>query len=142
MAPSVHASSRVERAAGAPQVLIVDDDREMRGYLRRCLRPLGPRLGRIHEAGDGLEALEVALREGVGLVITDVVMPRLDGLALTRQIANRAPQAGDRPIVLLVSGQINPDQARMAGAVGLVPKPFDGRTLRNQVLSILDRRTA
>ena len=140
MNPSVHARSRVERAAGAPQVLIVDDDRDMRGYLRRCLHPLGPRLGRIHEAGDGLEALEIALREGVGLVITDVVMPRLDGLALTRRLGDG--RAETRPPVLLVSGQITPEQARTAGATGLLEKPFDGRTLRRRVTGILDRRTA
>lgn len=128
-----------ERDDTGLQVLVVDDEADMRGYLCRCLAPLASRIGPIFEAGDGVEALHVTACEDIDLVITDVVMPRLDGLALSRRLESRRRQAGKGPIVLLVSEQIDADEARSVGAAGVLAKPFDGRTLRHLVTRLLEK---
>lgn len=58
----------------------------MRPYLRSCLRSPGVEVGRVLEAADGLEALRLARAGGVNLVISDIVVPGLDGRALCRAI--------------------------------------------------------
>ena len=65
-----------------PTVLIADDDLDMRLYLRSCLESLGPRIARVIEAADGLTALRFARSGVVDVLISDVVMPGLDGRAL------------------------------------------------------------
>src|SRR5438045_5307845 len=63
-------------------VLVVDDSAAIRKILQRVLRQTGMAIGEIHEAGDGLEALEAMARHPVSLVLSDINMPRMDGLQL------------------------------------------------------------
>jgi len=115
-----------------PGILVVDDDPDMRVYLRRCLRPLTER---VIEAADGAEALALLDEAGPGafdLVIADVMMPRMDGLALRRSLS--ADSASDRPPVLLVTGEpTGPDDEP------ILRKPFNGATLRERVAGLLGR---
>jgi CheY-like chemotaxis protein len=107
-------------------ILIVDDDPDMRLYLRGCLRGLGEAAGPVIDAADGVEALRRVQADGVGLVISDVVLPRIDGLELRRAI--RADAVHARLPVLLISGELEaallsgPDDAFLA-------KPFNAREL-------------
>lgn len=92
--------SSPDRAAGAdpaaPVLLVVDDNPGMRAYLAECLEGLG----RVVVAKDGLEALELLARWPVGLVVSDVMMPRMDGEELLRRIRQH-PDWSDLPVVLL-----------------------------------------
>jgi CheY-like chemotaxis protein len=106
-------------------VLIVDDDADMRLYLRTCLRGMGPRIGRVLEAADGLEALAVIQTGAVDLVICDVVMPRLGGFGLSLAIRDD-PQLRDLR-VLLVSGE--EFSAASVAPDGFLPKPFNASQL-------------
>lgn len=106
-------------------VLIVDDDTDMRLYLRSCLRGMGPRVGRVLEAADGLEALAVVQTGFVDLVICDVVMPRLGGYGLSRAIRDDPQLRGLR--VLLVSGEAI--GAASVAPDGFLPKPFNAGQL-------------
>jgi two-component system, chemotaxis family, chemotaxis protein CheY len=121
--------------ATAPTILIVDDDPDMRLYLRGCLRGLGGAAGLVIDAADGVDALRRVRSEDVGLVITDVVLPLMDGLALHQAI--RADPAHSRLPVLLVSGQSGaalphgPDDAFLA-------KPFNARELLGAVRSLMN----
>lgn len=110
--------------------LIVDDDPDMRFYLRTCLQGMG--VQHVLEAADGEEALALA-RSGVDLVISDVVIPRLDGSALCRAIKDD-PATRDVP-VLLISGE-DGTPAPEAGADGFLRKPFNARQLREAVESL------
>ncbi len=116
----------------APTILVVDDDPDMRLYLRGCLRGLlegvadGEGAGQVFEATDGEEALKVVRTKRVDLVISDVVLSVLDGRALRQAIRND-PALRHLP-VLLISGQ---QQAGFqAGPLdGWLPKPFNARQL-------------
>jgi CheY-like chemotaxis protein len=107
-------------------VLVVDDDAEVRGYLRTCLKPL---TRHILEASDGEEALRLArTTPDLALVIADVIMPRMDGLAL-RDALHADPRLAQVP-VLLITGD-----AMLGGEV--LKKPFNARTLRASIQALL-----
>ena len=113
--------------ASEPLVLIVDDDAGIRSYLRRCL---GPITHRVYEAADGVEALAVARAESVDLIVTDVVMPRMDGFEF-HAVLRADPTFAAIP-VLFVSGELTsvPEGT-------LLQKPFNARTLRAAVHAVL-----
>jgi CheY-like chemotaxis protein len=107
-------------------ILIVDDDPDMRLYLRGCLRGLGEAAGCVIDAADGVEALRRVGAGGVGLVISDVVLPRLDGLGL-RQAIREGPAHAHLP-VLLISGE--PEAAPLSGPDdAFLAKPFNAGEL-------------
>jgi CheY-like chemotaxis protein len=107
-------------------VLVVDDDPDMRLYLRTCLKSPRLKVERVLEAGDGLEALELARSAGVDLVISDIVVPGLDGRALCRAI--RATPELDRVSILLISGE-DGRPGSDPGADGFLGKPFNSQQL-------------
>jgi CheY-like chemotaxis protein len=100
-------------------ILVVDDDPGVRFALTEVLRDRGHR---VIAASSGLEAL--GMLDGVDVVVTDLVMPGIDGLELVSRIAARAPALP----VLLVTAQGSEQMVRIAerrGACGCVRKPFD-----------------
>jgi CheY-like chemotaxis protein len=114
-----------EQPSAEPKtVLLVDDDEDMRLYLRSCLRSTSAPFDRVIEAADGLEALRLLRSEPIELVITDVGLPGLDGRRLTRAIRDDARLS--RVSVLLISGE-----AAIAdgSADGFLSKPFNSRQL-------------
>jgi CheY-like chemotaxis protein len=119
-----------EGSSSVPRtVLLVDDDTDMRLYLRTCLRALTSPFERVIEAGDGLEALRLVRSGGVDLVISDVGLPGLDGRRLSRAIRDDA--ALQHVAVLLISG----DGAVVDGAAdGFLAKPFN----TSQLIAALD----
>ena len=111
-------------------VLIVDDDPDMRLYLRSCLRTLASRFQQVIDAADGLEALRLVRSAGVSLVISDVALPGVDGRRLTRAIRDDA--ALSHVTVLLISGETVLGDS---SADGFLSKPFN----THQLLAALDR---
>ena len=79
-----------------PCVLLVEDDRSLRRYLEVVLRQEGYQ---VFTAADGLEAMRISLRSAVDVVVTDAIMPHLNGYELCRFLRN-TPQfaAADRPL--------------------------------------------
>ncbi|MCB0045929.1 MAG: response regulator [Caldilineaceae bacterium] len=115
----------------APYLLIVDDSRANRELLRLYLEQSACVL---REAKDGREALESVMAQLPALIITDVSMPNLDGIAMTTRLRERY-SARKLPIVLMSSehgGELLA-QARAAGANGFLPKPVSRRQLRTVV---------
>ena len=105
-------------------VLLVDDDEDMRIYLRSCLRSLTSPFDRVIEAADGLEALRLIRSESIDLVISDVGLPGLDGRRLIRAIRDDARLG--HVLVLLISGEVALAEAT---ADGFLLKPFNSRQL-------------
>lgn len=121
-------------------VLIVDDSRSQRGVLRHLLQV--QRLN-VTEAGDGEEALQImAATKDISLVITDYQMPRMDGLALVRELRNT--YGPNELAVIGVSGvNSGPLTAQFLkhGANDFLTKPFEVEEFYwrvNQTLEMLD----
>ncbi len=94
-------------------VLVVDDDRHIVGVLAEVLESEGYA---VRKAYDGMDALQEAAIAPPDLVLSDVAMPRLNGIALAQRLRERGV-----PVVLLSAAVADP---RLAG-VPFVPKPFD-----------------
>jgi DNA-binding response OmpR family regulator len=109
-----------------PHILIADDNLDMREYIARLLSPHF----RVTEVADGLEALAVANRAQPDLVLSDVMMPRLDGFGLLREM--RADAALRNVPFILLSARAG-EEARVggldAGADDYLTKPFHAREL-------------
>jgi CheY-like chemotaxis protein len=105
---------------GVFHVLVADDSQEMRDLLFDALQSIDCMVTCV---GDGLEALARLEIEPYDLLITDYCMPRLNGLALLRQV-----QARTIPLpAILITGQASSDvieQAEQAGAIWVIPKPI------------------
>lgn len=100
-----------------PRVLVVDDERQIVEFLAALLEDEG---FEVQRAYDGEEAWERANREHPDLVISDVSMPRLDGMALLNRI--RAARAlHDTPVILMSAAE----RTVPRNGAGFVAKPFD-----------------
>ncbi len=118
-----HAGSRPETpdGSGRPLILVVEDNAAMRSRVARLLG----RLGQVTTAPDGRAALEVLRSGRVDLVVSDVMMPRLDGLGLLQAIRGDE-DLRSTPVVLLSAraGSEAAAGAIEAGADDYVVKPF------------------
>ncbi|RBY82820.1 histidine kinase [Blastococcus sp. TF02A-26] len=125
-------------APGEPRtaVLVVDDNADMRAYLTRLLSPHHD----VRTAGDGEEALREIARSHPDLVLTDVMMPVLDGFELLRALRGD-PATRDLPVVMLTAraGQEAAVEGLDAGADDYLPKPFESAELVARVRAVLDR---
>ena len=124
-------------AENRPLVLVAEDHDELRGLLRRMLAPHY----RVVEASDGAEALVLTEANRPDLVLSDVMMPRLDGVGLVEALRTREATA-DIPIILL-SARANGTTVRRgleAGADGYVNKPYDAPTLLARIHRAIKRR--
>jgi two-component system chemotaxis response regulator CheY len=119
----------------AYNVLICDDSVAMRQMMKMILTAYD--YG-INEANDGLEALELAKKYQFDLIITDVNMPKMDGLSLVRQLRT-LPDYQFTPILLATTepdGKIK-KAAKTAGATGWIIKPFEPDRLVAAVKKVL-----
>ncbi len=127
--------------ANAPLILLVDDSKFIRNGAKQALLRGGYR---VLEAGDGAEAFDMLMKSlkkpGAGtiaMIVSDVEMPRMDGLSFTRKVREH-PEVSDMPIVLhtSLSGRANQEAGLAVGANGYVIKN-DVRTLLELVKEII-----
>ena len=119
------------------RILVVDDDKAVRESLRRSLAFNGYQ---VDLAVDGKDALEAVQQRRPDAMILDVMMPRLDGLAVCR----RMREAGDElPILVLTARDAVSDRVAGldAGADDYLPKPFALEELLARLRALLRRRT-
>lgn len=118
-------------------VLVADDSPDIRQYLRQSLAGRF----RIAEAVDGVEALEMLPSLMPDLVVSDVMMPRLDGIALCRAIKAN-PETEFVPVILLTA-RASPE-SRVGGLEGgaddYLVKPFNLRELTARIDNLIDQR--
>jgi two-component system, chemotaxis family, chemotaxis protein CheY len=117
-------------------ILVVDDTRSMRKMVTAVLQNAGYS---VQEAGDGIEALELARERVFDLVVTDQNMPRMDGVSLIRELRSLA--AYDPVALLVLSTEVNPElkqQGREAGATGWMAKPFDPQQMLEIVRAFIE----
>jgi two-component system, NarL family, response regulator DegU len=102
-----------------PRLLLVDDHKLLRQGLRRAVEDAG--FDVVGEAGDGEEAVRLAIELRPDLVLMDVTMPVLDGIEATRRLRHSAPEA--RVVILTMHGEEETvTQALRAGAVAYLLK--------------------
>ena len=124
-------------ATPAPVVLVADDDSDILSLVALGLGRAGYD---VVTASDGEAALALALELGPDLAVLDVMMPKLTGLEVTREI--RAAAATSRiPVILLTARVQDSDVARgyEAGADDYLKKPFSPQELRSRVEAVLSR---
>lgn len=116
--------------------LVVDDSPVGRKILRRVLAMVGIEASSVQEAEDGVAALELLRAQTIDVVLTDIHMPRMDGIELVRQM--RADGRLARTAVIVVSSDRNDarqQELKMLGACAYVVKPLRPEMLRDAVLA-------
>jgi chemosensory pili system protein ChpA (sensor histidine kinase/response regulator) len=121
-----------------PCVLLVEDDRSVRRYLEVTLQRSGYR---VVTAGDGLEAMKIALSTEVDVVVTDAIMPHLSGQELARFLRSNA-KVSSLPIILL-TGQGNKEAAGAAENLidAFLYKPVNAKELTNCLAGLLGQHS-
>ncbi|MEO8594809.1 MAG: response regulator [Candidatus Solibacter sp.] len=120
-------------------VLVVDDSAAIRKILTRVLRQTGMAIATIHEAGDGQEALALMAQHKVDLVLSDINMPKMDGLQLLASL-KASPQWNRIPVVMITTegGETKVAEAVRLGAAGYVRKPFTADQIKEKLVGILE----
>jgi DNA-binding NarL/FixJ family response regulator len=135
--PGVALEAVVETLPQKVRVLIADDHRMFAEALEAILAT-DRRLEIAGQAGDGAEAVRVALKTRPDVILMDIAMPIMDGLQATKQIRNHWPGA----CVLMLTGshsRSDVDRAREAGAAGYVTKERIAAELIDAILEIATR---
>ena len=129
------------------KIIVIDDEEDIRNVLQQVLERAGYD---VLVAESGREGLELLQKEGADLVITDVIMPGMDGVSLTREIREKFRDT--RILVISGGGNVAPkdyepgaisttaflSSAKNAGADRTMTKPFDRKELMNIILELLD----
>nr|WP_239520574.1 ATP-binding protein [Blastococcus saxobsidens] len=126
----------VAGGAGGAAVLVVDDNADMRAYLTRLLAPHYS----VRTTANGEEALAAVATRPPDLVLTDVMMPRVDGFELLRALRTD-PATRPIPVIMLTAraGQEASVEGLEAGADDYLAKPFRAAELLARVRVVLDR---
>lgn len=119
------------------RVLIVDDVADLRMMVRIALEVDG-RFRIVGEAGDGIEAVELANRLKPDVVVLDISMPHMDGLEAIPEIHRRSPES--RILVLSGFDERVGKRAVAAGADDYLPKSTHIESLATKLLSVLRMR--
>jgi CheY-like chemotaxis protein len=120
-------------------ILYVEDDLHVRTTAKLVLEVLGNI--EVRDCSSGREALNAARDFQPDLIVLDVLMPELDGIA-TLAMLRRMPHLAAVPALFLTSLNAPEDMARYleAGAIGVIPKPVMPLRLTGQLLSLWDGR--
>jgi signal transduction histidine kinase len=133
--PEPLADRRFASTFGA-RVLLADDNRDMRAYVAGLFSPNY----RVEAVSDGEALIEAARRERPDVIVSDVMMPRLDGFGLI-QALRRDENLRDLPVILLSAraGEEARIEGLDAGADDYLVKPFSARELLARVGALLER---
>jgi signal transduction histidine kinase len=131
------AADRRFAATFGARIVLADDNADMRTYLRDLLAPYYL----VEAVADGVQALAAARRSPPELIVSDVMMPRLDGFGLIEAVRSD-PALGGVPVVLLSAraGEDARIEGLDAGADDYMVKPFSARELLARVGAIIELR--
>ena len=124
--------------AVAVKVLVVDDQNSVRQMTRMTLEEIG--FKHIHEAENGVKAMETAATQPLDLIISDYNMPEMDGLGLLRAVRGH-PVVRKVPFILL-TGRGDRElvvKAAQAGVNNYLVKPFTAQILREKIEQVMGK---
>ena len=125
------------RGLGVTKILIVDDEPDIRAILRDILEPTGYA---IETTGDGEAGLAAALDDAVSLVILDVWLPKIEGIAVLKELHQKRPGL---PVIILSGGsktvplEHSAALAEAYGAAQVILKPFRSAEVLDSVARAL-----
>lgn len=122
------------RCPVALDIMIVDDSAAIRKILQRVLVQAGVSLGTVHEANDGSHALELLKTNKVGLILSDINMPNMNGLELLSHLKAQ-DNWKNLPVVMVSTegSQAKVLEAVQLGAAGYVRKPFNAEQIKEKL---------
>ena len=125
------------RTAKDFSILIVEDNHELRYFIKESLIDSY----NIFEATNGLEALDCAVDESIDLVVSDVMMPEMDGIEFCRKLKSNI-NISHIPVILLTakSGEDDMMEGLETGADGYVTKPFSIKLLQVTIKNLIESR--
>jgi nitrogen-specific signal transduction histidine kinase/ActR/RegA family two-component response regulator len=128
----------VPQAGAAARCLVVEDEVDVRDMIKDMLTTGGHR---VTLAGDGAEAVELFRRETFDLVITDLAMPRVDGLQLARLVKSERPTI---PVLMLTGWGVTltAEELQEHGVDAVLPKPLRMDEMFATIASLMPRATA
>jgi len=126
----------------SPRILIADDEADIRALLAERIRDAFPD-AKIAEADNGTEAINKISLQKFDLLITDIRMPRRDGMGVLSAMANMLDTALKPDHVMVISGQSQPAQyPKNIGRVTFFPKPIDFQRFDQHLQSLFSKSSA
>ena len=121
----------------SPKILIVEDNRDLRTLLASRLKEHYT----ILQAGDGVEGLHIALKEIPDIILSDVMMPKMDGIELCKSIKGDI-RTSHIPVILLTAktGEESKLEGLTAGADDYITKPFNQEILQIKIYNLIETR--
>ncbi|MEI6437980.1 MAG: response regulator [Candidatus Omnitrophota bacterium] len=113
-------------------ILVADDERGTAVLLAKSLEKEGYR---VQIAENGVRALGIILSEKIDLLITDVVMPEMDGVDLYMELKNR-PSTSSLPVIIVTDKEVFQDSFSSLGVEMYSPKPFNMEDLKEKIRKI------
>jgi signal transduction histidine kinase/DNA-binding response OmpR family regulator len=129
----------IEERKDQLEVLVVEDNEDLRSYVKSIL----VKEYKIHEAKDGIEGMEKAEMYVPDLIVSDVMMPKMDGYALCKHLKTN-PKTDHIPVILLTAKatQENKIEGLETGADAYLVKPFDEAELEVRIRNLIQIRAA
>jgi signal transduction histidine kinase/ligand-binding sensor domain-containing protein/DNA-binding response OmpR family regulator len=120
-----------------PVILVIEDDEDIREYISVSLTDSY----QIHESGNGKKGLEKALKIMPDLIVSDIMMPVMDGVELCHAIKDDV-RTSHIPVVLLTAKDSirDKEEGYESGADSYLTKPFSARLLQNRIKNLLETR--
>ncbi|MDR1938342.1 MAG: response regulator [Tannerellaceae bacterium] len=121
----------------SPKLLIVEDNKDLRNLLSSRLKENYT----ILQAGDGAEGLEIAFREIPDMILSDVMMPRMNGIEMSKRIKGDI-RTSHIPVILLTAktGDESKLEGLTAGADDYITKPFNQEILQIKIHNLIETR--
>lgn len=134
---SLQATEEWEPYNAGKSILVVEDNHELNQFVKRVLSAYY----KVDTAANGLEALEAIQIDPPELIISDIMMPKMDGLTFCKKLKENS-QTSDIPVILLTAKNDTPTQiqAYELGIDGYIEKPFSTQLLLLRVSTVLSNR--
>ncbi|HSI74889.1 MAG TPA: two-component regulator propeller domain-containing protein [Lunatimonas sp.] len=120
-----------------PLVLIIEDNADVRSFIRETLQPIY----KILESGDGEAGYKLAVKSIPDLILSDVMMPKMDGVEMCRKL-KECVNTAHIPLILLTAkaGGADKIEGLETGADDYLVKPFDAAELLVRIKNLIDNR--